>query len=1076
MLNKYTRFSMESSSQKLWHRIFAVLSFLTAFITYSLTVQPSVPFWDCGEFSAASVWQQVPHPPGAPLFLMIGKLFHVLLPFGDPGWRINMAAVTSAAFTVLLTYLISVKLINNLREEKNGSLGDKIAVYGSSFIAAAALTFSDTMWFNSVESEVYATSLLFVAVIVWLMMKWHEKADEEGHEKYLMLIAYLMGLSTGVHLLSLLTVFSIALLVYFRKYEFNLKSFLIMGAIAVVVFFLIYPIIVKWIPAFLAGHSPSRNAAREYSINDSFFLQFIAILSIIAAMYGLWRGVKRGNSTLALVTSSFLLIILGYTTYTQILLRSNANPPMNENEPKNFTKLSSYLGREQYGDAPFWPRRYQTEDYFIARYEKKDDKGEYLYGRWIAPTRKEVQRNDGSTITVPDFAKINAGAEIAYLLKYQINHMYIRYFLWNFVGRSSDAQDAGVAFISTKEAESLNYNSGYSGMFPIRFFALPLIFGLIGLFFHFKRNPKMATVYLIMFLLLGVLAAIQQNQQDPQPRERDYFYAGSFLVFCLWIGMGAYSLIVSIAKKNVSTAIAAGVVAGSFLLVPLNMAVGGWKMHSRAGDYIPFDYSYNILQSLEPNAIVFTNGDNDTFPLWFLQDVMGVRRDVRIVNLSLGNTLWYVDQLKNREPWGAKRIPLSFDDDSLRRDDETDPRALSYDFGEPREIAIPVRREILAKYTNDPKILADGKFRFTWTGQPYQEVEGKMIHLFRVQDKVILDILQQTRFERPVYFSNTVGGDAFAGLEPFFRYEGMAMRICPVPQSVGGVERVDLNVMEKCLMNVDNSNNFSTTPKYGFKFRNLNNMDVYYDEVHRRLMQSYRQLFTVYAANLMTNKANSSKAVAALDKMNELISPTQFPMHQETIFRIAQIYREAGAQAKAKIYADLGLKTINRILNSPDLRNEAIMMETVGRVYYGAHRIQAEFYKMKGDWAGARRALDELYAVTKGARDQYASQYPADARRLEQSMVDILVAMDEVKIDEIAAKQGDRAAMAEATKVLERYWNSTDQLDNLKAQYFARKISEISRRSGLPMPSMISQGAGDTVRQDGLQAAPPKAQ
>jgi hypothetical protein len=1061
---------MESSSQKLWHRIFAVLSFLMAFITYSMTVQPTVPFWDCGEFSSASIWQQVPHPPGAPLFLMLGKLFDIIIPFGEPGWRVNMVAVASGAFTVLITYLICVKLINNLREEKAGSLGDMIAVYGSAFIAAAALTFSDTMWFNSVESEVYATSLLFVAIIVWLMMKWNEKADEVGHEKYLLLIAYLMGLSTGVHLLSILTVFSIVLLVYFRKYQFTWKSFFIMGAIAVAIFFIIYPGIVKWIPSFLAGHSPGRNAAREYSISDSVFLQAIAVLTIIAAMWGLWKGVKSKNSIVSLATASFLLMIVGYTTYTQILVRSNANPPMNENEPKNFTKLASYLGREQYGDAPTWPRRYQTEDYFVQRYEERDENGNYIYGKWTAPGRKEVQKKDGNIISVPSWTKINTGAELKYLIKYQIYHMYVRYFLWNFVGRASDLQDAPYAFVSTRDAEALNANSGYASIFPIRFFALPLIFGFIGLFFHFKRNKRMAWVYLIMFLLLGVLATIQQNQQDPQPRERDYFYAGSFFVFCLWIGMGAYSLIVSLAKKNISTAIAAGVVAASFLLVPLNMALGGWKMHSRAGNYLPFDYSYNILQSLDKDAIVFTNGDNDTFPLWFLQDVMGVRRDVRIVNLSLGNTLWYVDQLKNREPWGAKKIPLSFADDSLHRDDETDPAALSYDFGEPREITIPVRREILAKYTNDPKALADGVFRFTWTGQPYQEVDGKMIHLFRVQDKVILDILQQTRFERPVYFSNTVGGDAFSGLEPFFRYEGMAMRICPVPQSVGGVERIDTEIMGKCLMNVDNSDNFSTTPKYGFKFRNLNNSNVYYDEVHRRLMQSYRQIFTVYAANLMTNKAaNSGKAIAALDKMNELISTEQFPMNQESIFRVAQIYREAGAPEKTRKFADIGLKTISRVLNSPALRKEAIMMETVGRQYWGAHRLQAEFYKMKGDWNGALRSLQELYAATKSMRDQYAEQYPADGRRMEQSMIDILVAMDEIKIDEIAAKQGDRAAMAEATKVLERYWNSKDQLDNLKAQYFARKVSEISRRAGLPLPTMMQQG-GDTVRQDGAQA------
>ncbi len=329
--------------KKILHRSFGLLSFLTAAITYMLTVQPTVPFWDCGEFSAASVWQQVPHPPGAPLFLMIGKIFHLIIPFGDPGWRVNLAAVFSSAFTILLVYLITVKLIENFKNNSDNDFGTALATYGSAFISAAAFTFSDTQWFNAVESEVYATSTLFVAVVIYLMMLWNEKADEPGHERYLMLIAYLIGLSTGVHLLAVLTVFSISLVVYFRKYDINFKSFMVMGIISLVIFFFIYPIIVKWLPAFLAGHTSGRNEAYEYSIDDSMGLQLLAIFSIIGAIIGLVWGYKNHKQLVTLVAGSFLLIILGYTTYTQILLRSNANPPMNENEPKNFSSLSSYL-------------------------------------------------------------------------------------------------------------------------------------------------------------------------------------------------------------------------------------------------------------------------------------------------------------------------------------------------------------------------------------------------------------------------------------------------------------------------------------------------------------------------------------------------------------------------------------------------------------------------------------------------------------------------------------------------------------------------------------------------------------
>ncbi|HRP02430.1 MAG TPA: DUF2723 domain-containing protein [Candidatus Kapabacteria bacterium] len=954
-------------NNKVLHQTFATLSFLLAAIVYTMTVQPSVPFWDCGEFSAAATWQQVPHPPGAPLFLMIGKLFQVIIPFGDLGWRVNLAAVFSSAFTVLFTYLIAVRMIKSYKGEPN-NLGDAIAMFGSGFIAAAALTFSDTMWFNSVESEVYATSLTFVALIVWLMMKWYDKADEPGHERWLFLIAYLIGLSTGVHLLAILTIFSIIMLVYFRKYEFRWQSFIIMGLASIAIFVVIYPGIVTWLPSFLAGHTASRNDAFEYAVEGSNALTVVALLVIFAAIAGFVYGKKKDINWLTIASASFLLILFGYTTYTQILLRSNANPPMNENEPKNFSKLSSYLGREQYGNAPTWPRRYQTDDYFIERYTLKDSRGEYVYGEWFPPSTVPFTTKNGDQVGVKKFTNINTSGEINYMIQYQMNHMFWRYFGWNFIGRKSDVQDAGVAWFSSKddpEIKKLNHGSGYINEFPVRFFALPLIFGLIGMFYHFKHDRKMALVYLSMFLVMGVLAALQQNQQDPQPRERDYFYSGAFFVWTLWIGIGAFTLMESLAKRKMTPVIAGSVFLGSLILVPINMAVGGWKIHSRAGNYLPFDYSYNILQSLEKDAILFTNGDNDTFPVWWIQDVAGVRRDVRVVNLSLGNTLWYIDQLKNRMPWGANKLPLSFSNASLQNFDENQEGALSYDFGEPQNVVIPVRREILAKYTNDENILNDGNMRFVFAGKPYGERNGKQTSLFRVQDKLILDILKQVKFERPVYFSTTVGPDAFAGLDPYFRYEGMAMRVCPVQQKRGGMEAIDDKIMEQCLMNVDNSDFYSKEPKYGFKMRNLNNRSVYYDEVHRRLMTSYRSLYMTYAA-FQLNKKNNSKAIAVIDKMNSLISPEQFPLSFDIAFRLAKIYDEAGAKDKAKEYAILGIKLSEYLINNPDIAPEYMYYEAMGRGM-GPYNVSSMLYETLGDYDNALRMLTSLSEYMKQA-------------------------------------------------------------------------------------------------------------
>ncbi len=1019
---------------KYLHRAFAAISFVTALIVYLLTVQPTVPFWDCGEFSAASIWQQVPHPPGAPLFLMIGKLFHLLIPFGDPGWRLNLASVMSSAFVVLLTYLIIVMILNNLRKEKIADIGEAIAVYGSGLVGALALIFSDTFWFNAVESEVYSMSTLFVAILIYLMMRWNEVAEQPGNERYLLLMAYLIGLSTGVHLLAILMIFGIVFIVYFRKYQFNFNTFLATSFVSVVIFFIVYPGIVKYLPALLAGHTPFRNEAKDYIIEDSMFLTILAIGAILVAMYLLWDGLKKKNHILNLMMASFLLMVLGYTTYTQILLRSNANPPMNENEPKNFVTLTSYLGREQYGDDPLWPRRIKTDTYYSTHYHE--------YGQWNPPERKTVRTKDGTGITVPVWDNVNVGGELNYLWSYQVGHMYMRYFGWNFIGRTSDVQDAGVAwFGQEKEAEKLNYDSGYKSEFPIRFWALPLLLGLFGLFFHASRDSKMFFIYLITFLLTGVLAAIAQQQQHPQPRERDYFYSGSFMIWCMWIGVGIYGLMDFFNRKKLGTPIIASIVLASTIAIPVNMAFGGWKIHSRAGNYLPFDYSYNILQSTEENAIVFTNGDNDTFPVWYLQDVSGVRRDVRIVNLSLGNTLWYVDQLKNRQPWGSDIIPLSFSDDSLKVS-ELDPKALSYDFGEALNVSIPVDKEILSKYTDDPNLIDNGTFDFTFVGKEYQKMDDKLIYIFRVQDKLVLDILRNVRFERPVYYSITVGQDAFCGLEPYFRYEGMAMRICPVRQKTGPYENMDIEIMSKCLLNIDNSDNFSKTPKYGFKMRNLNNMNVYYDEVHRRLMLTYRHLYTSFAQYMNSVENNPEKAIEILDVMNKYISTEQFPLSFETEWRLANLYKECNAEERASEFYEMSLKSCMELINNPEFQEDVLYYEVAGR-YIGPHRIASQIFEQKEDFVASRDVLQKLLTRTQ---QMAVSMQGQENQTLGGNIGNLMLSIEESKIKELEAQGEPEEALAKAREIYNEYANSNDQMSQALSNYLLRIVKELEAK------------------------------
>ncbi len=1017
-------------NSKQLYRIFGLIAFLVTLIVFSMTVQPSVPFWDCGEFTAASTWQQVPHPPGAPLFLIIGRIFQIIIPFGDLGWRVNMVSVVATALTSWLLYIIIVKTIINFRKNPVEDLADSIKVYGSALVGALAYSFSDTVWFNGVESEVYAMSTLFTAIVVYLMMRWNEEADNPGHERFLLLIAYVVGLSTGVHLLAILTVFSIVLLVYFRKYEVNNKSFTIMSLVALLAFWLIYKFIITWIPTMLSGDFPLKNEAREHIIEDSVVMTLFALGIIGGVIYAFYYGMVRNKPILKLVSLSFLLILFGFLTYTQVLLRSNANPPMNENEPKNFKKMISYLGREQYGDQGNWPRRNDWNDENKIRiYNSKDENGEYIYGPWYPPETKRVQRKDGSTVPVPVWSGENLSGDLAYLWKYQIMHMYFRYFFWNYVGRSSDIQDAQATFIDSKNHEVINYRTGYADQFPVRFFALPLLFGLFGLFYHFKRDPKMALVFLVMFLLMGVLAAIAQNQQDPQPRERDYFYTGSFLVWCLWIGMGVYGLIETALNRKKANekdekekkAVKANPVLGytalvliSLIAVPVNMAVGGWNIHTRADNYLPFDYSYNILQSLEKDAILFTNGDNDTFPLWFMQDVEGVRRDVRVVNLSLGQTLWYIHQLKNREPWGAKKIPLSFSNESLQAD-ELSTEALSYQVGEAKEIVIPVKKEILARYTNDTTIINSGQFRFTFTGTPIGEEKGKTIYVFYVNHQLIADILKNTKFERPVYYAATVGPDVFVGLENYLRYEGLALRVCPVRKTLTKTRDLEPEIMDKTLLNIDNSDNFHREPHYGFKLRNLDNKKyVYYDEVHRRLMMSYRRTYMLYSNYLLSTLKNKAKAAAVLDTLNKYVSTERFPLLLEEEAQMSFLYAEADDKEKAKYWAEKTLASALELINNPYLRRAYrtpnLLDEMTGRTR-GAYSAAAQSYILLKKYDEAENLLLDFFNLTLAyyQRPDYAEYSQYFEQNLQNIFSNILGIFDQKARDLLEEGKKDEA-------------------------------------------------------------------
>lgn len=882
-------------SDKVLHRIFAALVFLITALTYLSTVQPGLSFWDCGEFTASAYLMQVPHPPGTPFFLILGRLF-TMIPFADSiGFRMNMISVFSSAFSVLFLYLIAVKVIQNYRKKEATSLFDNIAIYISAAIGALSFTFSDTVWANGVESEVYANSTFFIAFVIWLMVVWNEKADEPDNEKYLIFIFYLIGLSTGVHLMSALAIVPVAMAIYFRKFatdEIILKktaiyfvihsviilivgglmwysqkptapptqeefgaidsrflmivvvvSLLFMGAVYKKIFqrnsfympiifggialIFVYPGIVKYLPKIIT----------LISKND-ITLNIITVFAILGAIgFGVFWTAKNNKATANLILKCALFAILGSTTVAMIIIRANQEPPINMNSPKTMSELNSYINREQYGDFPTFARRFTNEPHQLKVYT--------------------------------DYS-----SDLDFLWSYQMNHMFNRYMFWNYIGRTSTNQDSGI---------------DWTDMWGIPFFI-----GLFGLYFHFKKDWKMASVFLVMFVFLGYLTAFYQNQQEPQPRERDYFYVGAFFVYSLWIALGMRGIIELVQEKLKENTLLKPITIGILFLgvvgVPLNMANANWFEHNRSRNYVPWDYAYNLLQSVEPNAVLFTNGDNDTFPLWFLQNVEGVRRDVRVACLSLVNTPWYVKQLKDTSPFGSQKIAMSMTDEEIDQ--------LGLQRWDPKELYMDVPPDVIKEWNiTDSATVKDGKIKWVLqnTGQSGD------IKFIRGQDLISLDIIMQARWKRPIYFAVTCSEDSRLNLDDYLRMEGMAMRLVPKKNDDKRVEYVDEPILRKQLL--DEPKGYSYTYQPGFKFRGLNDKTIFLDENHERLTQNYRNAFIRLAIHYLYKEKNDTKAVQALDAMETKIPRSVVDMDYRIKHDISKIYYSANAMKQYEVLA-----------------------------------------------------------------------------------------------------------------------------------------------------------------------------
>tara|TARA_B100000003_G_scaffold208832_1_gene230653 strand:- start:3885 stop:6746 length:2862 start_codon:yes stop_codon:yes gene_type:complete len=852
---------------------------------------PTVSYWDCGEFIAVAHTLGVPHPPGSPLFLLLGRIASIIPISTDVAFRVNILSPLSSALAVMFLYLVIVKVVIHWRG-KVESVHDALIAFGGAILGSLVFAFTDSHWFNAVEAEVYALSTFFTAIVVWLILHWSEKADEIGNERYILIIAYMIGLATGLHLLNLLTLPFVALIIYFRKNKFEWVSFGFTIVITGIVFFIIHNILVKGFPKIVASIGVSATA--------------VLTIAIFGAM--IWAIINK-KLIPSIALTSFVLVIIGYSTYAMIFIRSNQDPGIDENDPETIEAFISYLEREQYGDVGMFPRRYKG----------------------IPPIHEVSGYPEGPNRTFSaaqnsKYKKYELGKQWDFFWDYQIRKMYNRYFLWQFAGRGPSKEPYVTSMGANNREDGIDWTQ----------FGLPLAFiiGLIGMFYHAYRDERMAFSILALFIMTGYAIILYLNQDDPQPRERDYSYVGSFFAFAIWVGVGASAIsekiIDFIKDKELSKRLVVIALALQIAFVPIIMAKSNYHSHDRSGNYVAWDYSYNILQSCEPNAVIFTNGDNDTFPLWYLQEVEKLRTDVAVVNLSLLNTPWYIKQQRDKRTEDTRFINLT--------DNQIDRVTSRLQEWKKQKMKVPV--------DNDPKN-KDGFIE--WELKP--TYGGRAL---RVQDLMILKIIQDSKWRIPIYFAVTVSENNRLGLDNYLDMQGLTFQLKSHKTDPVDAEKMYANLMtdigpQTWSTNFNSSDfNIKKNTQYlswsreyqpGYMYRNLGNDKVYYNKQTKRLLQNYRSAYMQLAItyymdyNKEVNKKNNldenkltelkDKIISVLNKMGEKIPDSTIPIQsQELHYQVARIYGDLDDKISMRKIMDKLISNSNgRPLNRVEYAN-----------------------------------------------------------------------------------------------------------------------------------------------------------
>ncbi|MDX2414364.1 MAG: DUF2723 domain-containing protein [Bacteroidales bacterium] len=955
--------------------------FLLSFIVYLLTIEPTVSFWDCGEFILSAWKLQVGHPPGASLFLIVGRVFS-LFAFGDTSkvaLMINILSALASAFTIMFLYWTIVHLLGKIviKDGDETSFTGLLAILAAGIIGSLAYAFSDTFWFSAVEGEVYATSSLFTALVFWAILKWENEAEDANGGRWLVLIAYLMGLSIGVHLLNLLALPAIVLVYYFRNYSVStkgiLKALLLSALMLFFLVFILLPYTVKiagWFELFFVN-------TLGLPYNTGLIIYLLALC--FSLVWAISLSIKMKSRILNYVFTLLSVVIIGYSSIAMVMIRANAKPPMNQNDPSDLFSMIYYVNREQYGSTPLLNGNYYSAPVIDVKkrtggYTKIDGKyepysrNEYKYDKrfktifprmysntpghireyeyWANIQGNKVSIRSGSgnrEVTLPSF-----GENLRFFFRYQMGYMYWRYFMWNFSGRQNDIQGNGNVLhgnwisgfgpldnlrLGTNDSmpDSLRNNPGRNA-----YFMLPLLFGVAGMIWQYRRRRNSFWVVLTLFIMTGLAIVVYLNQYPLQPRERDYAYAGSFYAFTIWIGMGFY-LVYELLSKVLNKNIALG---SSFIIslaaIPLLMLTQNWDDHNRSGRYTARDIGSNYLNSCDENAILFTYGDNDSFPVWYAQDVEGVRTDVRVANLSYLNAAWYLDMMR-RKAYDSEPVPLSLSSEKYRPGSREqlpiveqikrpvdisevlnfvalDEKGAKIDFTGKgdfhnyipvKSFIVPVDTVVLLK--NNP-ISAAMRERLVdkiiWTF-PKEELYKN--------DLAIMDIISTNQWTRPLYFASTVPQDNYKGLDKYFQMEGLSYRIMPIDSSGAQLAEYGEVNTEKMYQNLMTK----------FKWGNASDPDVYLDEINRRMLRNFRRMFGILASELAIS-GDTERAGEVIARCEEVIPVSKLPYSYYSI-DLLNAYFLCGQPKKGEEMA------MRMTVNSMDIMEYLVSLDYIHR-------------------------------------------------------------------------------------------------------------------------------------------------